>query len=89
MKVTILDTQTGKTVTCENRDLYYWQDGDGSCDCNRALAFSQMIFNEQQNSMGLLDGICLGTTRFLITNPVTGMNSDYPSSLLDSMNVQD
>ena len=43
MRVTIQDTQTGETAVApwDEFDAFWWAQGNGSCDCNRQLAFGQ------------------------------------------------
>jgi len=76
--VTILDTVTGekRTTTDDDWSGYFWSEGNGSCDCNRAREF------------GIVSGC--GSNRFLIVG-VSGtieeeylyndMNSNYPDEL--------
>lgn len=75
MIVTILDTKTGEVRTCaewcskNDFDLYWWSEGNGSCDCNRAIAFNggdSALYEEQQKALGLEDNTCLGCHRWLI-----------------------
>lgn len=82
MIVTLLDTQTGKThVTGNDYDAYWWADGNGSCDCNRAL---QMGVSLPESN----DNLCIGSKRFLIIDSddkaysLAELNDNYPSELL-------
>jgi hypothetical protein len=67
VSVTIVDTQTGERFT-KTGSVYYWTDGNGSCDCNRA---KEIVFHTA----------CCGCRRYLITSvdPMpSGMNlSDF------------
>lgn len=59
MKLTLLDTVTGvRKEIQDDCDGYYWSEGNGSCDCNRAMYFG----------VGPLAGSsrCIGCKRFLI-----------------------
>jgi hypothetical protein len=39
IKVILLDTVTGEVAEDSNWSKYWWMDGNGSCDCNRARVF--------------------------------------------------
>lgn len=39
IRVTILDTLTGRCETDSRWNTYHWTEGNGSCDCNRQLLF--------------------------------------------------
>lgn len=86
MKVTMLDTKTGAThETADEYDPYWWAEGNGSCDCNRAI------------QMGVDTGkpirICQGAHRFLIiaasdlTYSLKELNEDYPPELLEKHGI--
>jgi hypothetical protein len=84
MKITILDTVTGKTVT--EKELSPWEitDGNWSCDCNRELRFG----------VDTGEGFCIGSKRYLVIEveqdcsgqdremTLLECNSDYPKELL-------
>jgi hypothetical protein len=76
--VVVLDTKSGQTITDRRFDEWWWAEGNGSCDCNRATLFGL----EHPD-----DGCCLGCKRFLIVS-VDGkpsgpdLNSDYPAELI-------
>lgn len=81
MKVTLLDTQTGKTLEVSNEaNAFWWAHGNGCCDCNRSLLM--------EVETGLPDNICEGKHRFLIiasnNNECTlqQLNAGYPTGLL-------
>lgn len=60
--VELLDTETGERRTSENQfSAFWWAEGNGSCDCNRAGYFD--VEHEA--------GICAGATRFLIVRAST------------------
>lgn len=84
MKVKLLDTETGETIVEEDdSSIWYWLEGNGSCDCNRELAFREAIPT----------GICLGCKRFLVIDVdgdldgysreefIEEANREYPESL--------
>lgn len=82
----LLDTATGERRTADGFDfsVYWWTEGNGSCDCNRAIVFGRPVRM----------GICSGYVRFLavdVTGDLEGwnkgdvlaeMNRDYPAELL-------
>jgi hypothetical protein len=76
--VKLLDTQTGKTAVVDNDSHWYWGEGNGSCDCNRALAFD-VDFDDLPNH-------CIGCHRYLIvevsTNDIAEFNWHYPADLV-------
>lgn len=40
MKVKFIDTQTGSTAWSDYPfSIYWWSEGNGGCDCNRAILF--------------------------------------------------
>ncbi len=102
MKVTLLDTKTGERRNCSDWpaetefSVYWWLEGNGSCDCNRAHAFDRQGEDhgeEQRHVLGLAKNVCLGCTRWLIVDvggDLEGMtrdqvlaeaNSGYPKNL--------
>lgn len=36
---TFLDLRTGKTAKGDDMSVYWWTEGNGACDCNRAIHF--------------------------------------------------
>lgn len=82
--VTILDTETGETIHSgdtrfADTTYWFWSDGNGSCDCNRELAFKDGRESEP--------GVCLGANRYLIIEIDMGdldyLNQYYPQELVD------
>jgi hypothetical protein len=85
LTVTVQDSETGRTAVdhfCA--DVFWWTEGNGSCDCNRELLFG-----------GVADDIgeCLGCRRFYVgaaTGDLEGLteaefisraNDGYPDTL--------
>lgn len=70
IQIEILDTTTGEkckfhdddTVDDEFVVLYLWEEGNYSCDCNRALFFAKALRMPQ----GALNDVPCGTSRFLV-----------------------
>jgi uncharacterized membrane protein len=95
MTVTLRDTVTGSEVTIQTEaDPGWWEYGNGSCDCNRAIEFPD-VDEEMDAAMraehpDLPDhvGLCYGAKRFLIVAcdcldvTLAELNSDYPPDLL-------
>jgi len=86
VKVTLLDTATGATLeTGDEYDPYWWAEGNGSCDCNRAIRMGV--------ETGKPEGICEGSHRFLIvsasdkTYSLKELNEDYPTELLRAFRI--
>lgn len=93
MQVTLLDTETGKTKVISDPELsyWYWSEGNGSCDCNRAM----FLGIDKEIGETAKPGCCYGSTRVLVVD-VTGyiegatrmealrdFNSDYPDDLIE------
>lgn len=110
MKVTLLDTKTGERRDCSSwsngADLgvYWWSEGNGGCDCNRALAFDREgedHHEEQRLALGLEENICLGAKRWLIvevSGDLEGLtseqalaeaNMEYPLDLVSQHLIKD
>ncbi|KWN04823.1 hypothetical protein WT83_30475 [Burkholderia territorii] len=93
MRTTILDTVTGecKHVAAEwDGDVFWWTEGNGSCDCNRAIA---MGHEDVTNAVGDQE-VCLGHARFLVidvcgdleghdkADVITQANAGYPADMV-------
>jgi hypothetical protein len=57
---TFLDLRTGKTAKGCEASHYWWTEGNGSCDCSRAIAFDL-----HAEDLGLKEGVCFGCRRFI------------------------
>src|SRR3990167_5078252 len=105
MKVTLLDTTTGERRDCSGFcdgmefSVYWWLEGNGSCDCNRAIAFNMDSEDHRHpiNSEG--NAVCLGRNRWIIVD-VSGdledmtreqvmaeVNIGYPEELLRGLRI--
>lgn len=81
MKVTILDTETGKRYPGVDGgpDGWWWAEGNGSCDCNRSIFVGHRTAEA---------GYCLGQKRYLIVEAedpsftLLEYNDGYPPELL-------
>lgn len=87
MYPTILDIQTKqrRTVPDQEASVFWWTEGNGSCDCNRSIAMGY--------SLGPA-GSCLGNLRFLVVDVhgdlegwdkaevLAEANRDYPKELV-------
>ena len=76
--VTLLDTVTGETRQNADWSGSWWMDGNGSCDCNRAILFGH------EGSYGT----CMGCKRYVIIDADPGwelcdLNSDYDPDLYE------
>lgn len=83
IRVTVLDTQTGRRVDDRRFSAWWWAEGNGSCDCNRELIV-QMKVPEGP-------GVCLGCQRYLIISApadcgysLRELNEGYPEDLLEA-----
>ena len=89
----LLDTKTGKTFEAKKMEasLFWWADGNGSCDCNRAIVGGEEIVDELDGVFGI--GTCYGCKRIVaidVKGDLEGvtkkkvleeMNSEYPEEL--------
>ncbi|MFW0776108.1 MAG: hypothetical protein ACN2B6_00110 [Rickettsiales bacterium] len=91
MKVTLLDTQTGKTAESTGIRTFEWEENNWSCDCNRRLSFERFDAKE-------FTGVCDGAKRYLVIKAeieneddwettLAEMNSDYPAELLEAHGI--
>lgn len=83
MKITLLDTKTGLTKEhSDDSDAWWWYEGNGSCDCNRALYIG--VYEDIPEEFTE----CSGCKRFLIiacddkTYTLQELNENYPAELL-------
>ena len=87
----LLDTETGeKHEASQFTGWFWWAEGNGSCDCNRAIVFDKE--DELEEKFG--EGVCPGGTRFIavdVHGDLEGMskaqilddfNSEYPEELV-------
>ena len=93
MRITILDTKTGKQKVIESKySSYWWAEGNGGCDCNRAIQMG--VDDEMDAAMRLhypeledWQSYCYGCKRFLIVKAdddyytLDEYNQDYPVPL--------
>ena len=92
MKVTLLDTKTGEVRDCSswlNFDASWWSEGNGSCDCNRAIAFDrgeEDYGEEQRLLLRLEEGVCLGSLRWLIVGVSGDLHGQTEAEVLAEVN---
>ncbi len=73
MKVSLLDTQTGKVATCEGISTFEWSENNWSCDCNRGRVFGHDAGSD----------MCIGCHRYLVIAAACESDDDWPASLVD------
>ena len=80
-RVTLWDAISGATVTVDSTEnLWWWTEGNGSCDCNRADFFPDVEVLDDT-------GYCVGCKRFLVVSAappldwVVDANDGYPAEL--------
>ena len=92
MRVTLLDVVTGerKEALDWNRSVFWWTEGSGQCDCNRALAMDHEELENEESGVS----VCLGHARFLVidvhgdlegqdkTDILREANASYPAALV-------
>lgn len=58
---TFLDLKTGQIAKGDDWSFYWWTEGNGSCDCNRAICFE----GAEEELEALYPGVCYGCKRFI------------------------
>ena len=73
MYPTLLDIETGETKECVtwDWDVFWWTDGNGACDCNRAHAMGKhdemdARMRAQHPNLRAWQSNCYGCKRFLV-----------------------
>ena|ERR1043165_567345 len=79
----LLDTKTGKLVDASRHDtdLFWWSEGNGSCDCNRAICMGEEVVEE----MGDLGCVSLRIVAVDVLGDLEGMPKEY---ILERMNAE-
>ncbi len=72
---TFFDLRTGKTAKGSDMSFFWWTEGNGACDCNRAIAFGvgvgsvdeEMYTKQRLEHPELREGVglCYGFKRFI------------------------
>jgi hypothetical protein len=89
MIVTLLDTDTGEQRSCDDwdMDVFWWTEGNGSCDCNRSAAFGGEWLHEQHRmQLGLEDDLCMMGRRFLIVDVSGNTEGETREEILETAN---
>lgn len=79
---TFLDLRTGKTAPGDDHSFYWWTEGNGACDCNRAIHFEGVAEEYEERihreHPELHEGVslCYGWKRFIAID-VTGDLTSY------------
>ena len=92
--VTLLDTETRVIRKDEDaRSIYYWSDGNGSCDCNRVGVFDDAVQEAMDAAQHarlptLLPAhqVCFGSHRFVIVYVHGDCGGAAPAEVLAMMN---
>lgn len=80
---TFFDLRTGKTAKGSDESFFWWTEGNGSCDCNRARAFGlddEMEAQQHRDKPELKEwqSVCYGCKRFIAIDVEGDLNSyDY------------
>ncbi len=108
LNVVLLDTKTNVRVTSagtkfDDMDIWWWTEGNGGCDCNRAYLFADEVDEEMDSDMRKQftelkphQGYCYGEKRFLVVlvDPmpdgysIRDFNDGYPDELIDKHAVE-
>ena len=90
MYPTILDLKTGERHLCKDRpwdcSVFWWTDGNGACDCNRALAIKKRT-EWPEYAKQFSEGICLGCKRFLIVDVHGDLEGQSKESIIAEANA--
>ena len=69
---TLFDLRTGKTAKGDDQSVYWWTEGNGSCDCNRMIHFDEATQEEMHTAQALAhqelqphQSVCFGCKRFI------------------------
>lgn len=81
MYVTIIDTETEERRVLADlvASVFWWTEGDGSCDCNRAIAMGhkELVGNREA---------CLGHRRFVAVDVHGDLEGRDKADVLHEMN---
>lgn len=88
LKVTVLDTVTGKTHVDGRASTWSWTEGNWSCDCNRCPRDVEL---DDEQTKSNENWVCIGSKRFLAVaaEPLLDgytlydFNENYPDELVD------
>lgn len=86
MYPTLLDIKTGKTVTAKDSEssVFWWTEGNGSCDCNRAAEFDDDIYDEIAQQFE--ENVCFGCHRIVAIDAHGDLESCSKEDVLEWMN---
>ena len=85
MRPTLLDKVTGEKAEGVEGSLFWWSQGNGSCDCNRAIAFDGAD-EELEKKFG--EYACYGTERFLAVDVHGDLEGETKESALAKINAR-
>jgi hypothetical protein len=95
--VTLRDTLTAETAVATGFNLWFWSEGNGSCDCNREGYFDNADGNtkEEMAEMEERVGYCIGSHRYLVVEvepmpngfTLSDFNGSYPKALREANGV--
>lgn len=86
MKVTLYDRVTEHTAEAGDYSVFWWTEGNGSCDCNRALAFEPEVDEELEKKFG--EHFCYGTERFIAIDVHGDLEGHTKEHLICIMNEE-
>lgn len=78
---TFLDLRTGKTAQGSDESVYWWTEGNGSCDCNRATHFDgadeemDAAMRKEHPELEEWQDLCYGCKRFIAIDVTGDLNS--------------
>lgn len=94
MTPTFLDLRTGKIAKGFDMPLFWWSEGNGSCDCNRHQGFpglgEKLAMEQRRDKPRLLphQSVCYGTKRFIAIDVEGDLEGYSKEDLLRMMNVE-
>jgi hypothetical protein len=88
MYPTFLDIDTGREFNAKQFDLpvHWWTEGNGSCDCNRAIAAGDSAYEELEALHG--PHACFGMRRFLAIDVHGDLEGYSKEDVINMMNEE-
>lgn len=91
---TFFDLRTGKTAKGWDLSVYWWTEGSGACDCNRAQAFGTAVQNQLDQQMRARhlelkphQGYCYGCKRFIAVGAEGDLEGHALETILAGLNA--
>jgi hypothetical protein len=86
---TFKDIKTGKTAKFNREvecDVWWWTEGNGSCDCNRAYAFGEELVEELDKTYS--HNSCSGCNRLICIDVEGDLEGFTKEELIEMLNEE-